>query len=143
LEPTQEPYRYFPNIETVLAGTTENTWEVLSAVARTLNIRLTVRDNRAGGGASARDNMSVIVDDNAGPFMVTSQNSPTTWGTNSETTITWDIADTDLVPINCTNVDVLLSTDGGYTYPIVLAQNVPNTGSTQITVPDTETTTAR
>lgn len=143
LEPTQESYRYFPNIETILAGNTENTWEVVPSVARTMTFRFTVRDNRAGGGASTRGDRMVMVNENAGPFMITSQNSATTWGTNSEAMITWDVANTDLAPINCTNVDILLSTDGGYTYPIILAQNIPNIGSAQITVPIEETTKAR
>lgn len=143
IEPREASYRYFPNIETVLAGSRSNSWEVLPSVARTMEFVLTVRDNRAGGGATARDGMTVIVNGEAGPFEITSQNSSTTWGTNSEETITWDVAGTDSTPINCFNVDILLSIDGGQTYPISLAQNVPNTGSAVITVPDEETNTAR
>jgi len=143
IEPTDKSYRYFPAIETVLNGNTESTWEVLPSVARSMNFRLTVRDNRAGGGATGRDNKTIVVSDNAGPFIITSQNSTTTWGTNSEETITWDVADTDIAPVNCAKVDVLMSTDGGYTYPITLAQNIPNNGLAQITVPNEETNTAR
>ena len=36
-----------------------------------------------------------------------------------------------------------MSTDGGFTYPIVLAQNVANDGNEQIVIPNTVTTTAR
>lgn len=143
IEPTEESYRYFPKLETVLLGNTQNTWEVIPSVARTMEFVLTVRDNRAGGGATARDGMTVIVNGDAGPFEITSQNSATIWGANSEETITWDVANTDSAPINCTEVDILLSIDGGYTYPISLAQNIPNTGSAIITVPDEELTTAR
>lgn len=143
VEPTETSYRYFPKIETILGGDTENTWEVLPAVSRTLIFRFTARDNRAGGGATAKDDRIITVNENAGPFMITSQNSATTWTTNSEETITWNVANSDIAPINSANVDVFLSTDGGYTYPITLAQNVPNIGSTQITVPNIETTTAR
>ncbi|HLW15635.1 MAG TPA: zinc-dependent metalloprotease family protein [Flavobacteriaceae bacterium] len=143
IEPTEDSFRYFPKLETVLVGNTQNTWEVLPSVARTIDFMLTVRDNRAGGGATARDDMMVTVSEDAGPFEITSQNSATTWGTNTEETITWEVADTDIAPINCTHVDILLSLDGGYTYPISLAQNVPNVGSAIITVPDEEVTTAR
>lgn len=143
IEPTEESHRYFPKLETVLAGSTQNTWEVVPSVARTMEFMLTVRDNRAGGGATARDGMTVIVNDGAGPFEITSQNTATIWGANSEEAITWDVANTDSAPINCTEVDILLSLDGGYTYPISLAQNIPNTGSAIITVPDEELTTAR
>lgn len=143
MEPTDKSYRYFPSMETILNGNTENTWEVIPSVARSMNFRLTVRDNRAGGGATGKDDKTIIVSDNAGPFIITSQNSATTWGTNSEETITWDVADTDLGPVNCAKVDILMSTDGGYTYPITLAQNIPNIGEAQITVPNEETNMAR
>lgn len=143
IEPSEVSYRYFPKMETILTGNTQNTWEVLPAVERNLNFRLTVRDNVAGGGASGKEDRTVIVSDAAGPFVITSQNTASIWGTESEETITWDVAGTDSSPINCTNVDILFSIDGGYTYPITLAQNVPNSGSAVITVPIEETTTGR
>lgn len=143
IEPTEESYRYFPKMETILIGSTENTWEVLPSVGRVLEFRLTVRDNVAGGGASGRDDKTVIVSESAGPFMITSQNSSTTWGVNSEETITWDVANTDSAPVNSANVDILFSIDGGFTYPITLAQNVPNSGNAVITVPNEETTIGR
>ena len=48
-----------------------------------------------------------------------------------------------MAPVSCANVDIYLSTDGGLTYPTLLASNVPNDGSEVITVPNTPTTTAR
>lgn len=139
MEPVEESYRYFPKMETILTGSTQSTWEVLPAVGRNLNFRLTVRDNVAGGGASSSDDRMIIVSDAAGPFVITSQNTVSTWETESEETITWDVADTDIAPVNCANVDILFSKDGGLTYPITLAQNVPNSGSAIITVPSEET----
>ncbi len=142
VEPTEEPIRYFPNIETVISNQLENTWEVLPSVERVMEFRLTARDNALGGGATARGDQTVIVSD-AGPFVVTSQNGLTTWGVDTEETITWDVAGTDSAPVNCSHVDILFSVDGGYTYPITLASNVPNNGSATITVPNEETTTGR
>ena len=56
----------------------------------------------------------------------------------------WDVAGTDIGPINTPNVDILLSTDGGFTYPVALALEVPNTGSYTFTVPNIpETSQAR
>ena len=71
----------------------------------------------------------------AGPFEVTYPNSSLSWFVTNEETVTWNVANTDLPPINCSEVDILLSTDGGYTYPITLLTNVPNDGSQTITVP--------
>jgi hypothetical protein len=40
-------------------------------------------------------------------------------------------------------VDILLSIDGGITYPTVLVSNTPNDGAQSITVPNTPSSTAR
>lgn len=140
--PSSSKSRYMPIIETVINGGTQNTWEVVPSVSRSMNFRFTVRDNHPGGGASAQDNMRVTVDGNSGPFKVTSQSSATTWQTQTTETVTWDVAGTDTAPVNCSHVDILFSTDNGFTYPITIA-NVPNTGSAVINVPNLNTTSGR
>ena len=60
----------------------------------------------------------------------------------STETITWNVANTDNA-VNCTNVDLLLSIDGGELFSTTLASNVPNDGSEAILVPNLPTTTAR
>lgn len=145
---TPEPYRYFPNLPAIIAGTTP-TWEVLSSVDRDYNFRLTVRDNYAGNGGpgsgcTGEDDMSVEVDGDSGPFVVLVPNTAgECWSAFSQQTVTWDVANTNQAPVNTPNVDILLSTDGGLTYPTVLASNVPNNGSYTVDVPDMQTTTAR
>lgn len=149
-DPSDSPDRYMPRINYVLLDDlggntppTSNRWEAVPAVGRNLNFRYTVRDNVAGGGASAHDNMKVTVDGDAGPFKVTSQTEATTWNTNTTEIVTWDVAGSDLAPINCANVDIKFSTDNGFTYPITIATNVPNTGSATINVPNINTTGGR
>jgi hypothetical protein len=143
ISPLPDPERYMPNLSTILTGQTQNTWEVVPSVARTMNFRYTVRDNVAGGASSASDNMIVTVDGTAGPFVVTSQMTATTWQTQGFETITWDVAGTDVAPVDSPLVDVLFSTDGGLTYEILAADDIPNTGTASIWVPTVNTTTGR
>ena len=142
LLPQSTPVRYMPNLPAVVAGTTP-TWEVLSSVARTYNFRLTVRDNVVGGGCAKQDNMVVTVNGTAGPFVVTAPNTAVSWPGLSTQTVTWNVASTNLAPVSCANVDILLSTDGGLTYPTVLLTATPNDGTQLITTPNINTTTAR
>ena len=137
LIPSAENTRYLPKLSTVNSGALSSTWEVTPNVGRTMNFNLTVRDNNKEAGQIAMDAMVITVSDVAGPFMVTSQNeNDIVWTSDTSETITWDVAGTDANDINTTNVNILLSTDGGKTYPSILASNVANNGSQSITVPD-------
>ncbi|MFZ4931066.1 reprolysin-like metallopeptidase [Chryseobacterium sp. Mn2064] len=140
--PTTVPYRYFPKITDVISNTT-TIGEILPSYARTMEFRLTVRDNNAGCAGVANDDAIVTVVDNAGPFMVTAPNTAVSWTGNSTQTITWDVANTTEVPVSCANVNIYLSTDGGLTYPITILASTPNDGSETITIPDVNTTQAR
>lgn len=134
--PTASTSRYFPRLETVKAGNTSWQWEAVPNVARDLNFRLTVRDNRVGGGTNNSDDMVVSVNGTAGPFVVNSPNTNVTLTVGATETVTWDVAGTTGNGVNAANVDILMSTDGGDTYPVVLATGVANDGSHDITVPN-------
>lgn len=119
-------------------------YEVLPTVARLLHFRLTVRDGAAGGGCTSEAGVTVSV---AGtiPFQVSSQNTATSWTANGTNTavINWNPGNTESAPVNCTAVDILFSTDGGFTYPYTLASNVPNSGSATIIIPNLPTSNGR
>jgi hypothetical protein len=141
--PSAGPQRYVPALPAVVAGT-PTTWEVLSSVARTYNFRVTVRDNVSGAGCNDQDNMVVNVSGTAGPFLVTVPNTNVSWSASSSRTITWDVAGTNTAPVNTALVDILLSVDGGLTYPFTLATATPNDGSHSVLIPSgAATTTAR
>jgi subtilisin-like proprotein convertase family protein len=140
ISPLTSPNRYMPNLRSVVLNNLTPTWEVTPSVARTMNFSFIVRDNDVQGGQTASDLMTVTVD-NAGPFVVTSQNTPLTWNAGTSETITWNVANTNNATVNCQNVNIYLSLDSGYTYPYTLATGVPNNGSALVTIPVGATTT--
>ncbi|MEO8234979.1 MAG: GEVED domain-containing protein [Flavobacterium sp.] len=156
--PTASPTRYFPIIQSVVANsaTTAGTGndginvEALSSVARTLNFRLTVRDNAPYSsvapikvGQTNYDDMVVTVNATAGPFTVSSPNTAVSYAGGSSQTVTWNVAGTTANGVNCANVNIYLSTDGGLTYPVALLLGTPNDGSEVVTIPNTPGTTNR
>ncbi len=141
LPPSTSPVRYFPNLTAVINNTMP-AWEVLPSVARTLNFRLTVRDNHIGGGCTKEDNIVVTVA-SSGPFVVTAPNTAISWPALSAQTVTWNVAGTTSSPVSAANVDILLSLDGGLTYTITLKSATVNDGTEVVTLPENQTTQAR
>ncbi|MBX2928195.1 MAG: lamin tail domain-containing protein [Saprospiraceae bacterium] len=136
--PTSNNHRVFPQMSDVLAGNNNTpAWEKLPCVARTMNFRLTARDNNVNWGRTASSNMVVTVA-NTGPFNVTAPNGGESWTANSTQNVTWTVNGTDA---HCTNVDVLISTDNGVTYSVL--GTFPNNGSASVTMPGTASATAR
>jgi len=144
--PSSSPNRYMPALQYILTNSLVNpvSWEIVPNVARTMGFALTVRDNQlVNGGQTSRANMTVTFNAASGPFRVTSQNTAGITWTNTPQTITWNVANTTAAPVNTANVNILLSTDGGLTYPITLAANTPNDGTEVITVPSVVSSTCR
>jgi subtilisin-like proprotein convertase family protein len=138
--PSASPVRYFPQFSDVLAGNLVNTWETVSTVARSLAFAFTVRDNNTGvyGGQTNSAATVVTVVDAGGAFAITNPNTANvSWNTGSTQTITWNVAGTTGSGINTANVNILLSTDGGATFPTVLAAGTANDGSETVTLPNT------
>ena len=150
LPPTTDPKRYFPKLSEVALGNLTQTdptegdaWETVSEIERNLNFAFTVRDNAVGGGQVVSDVLNVKVLKAAGPFEVTSQAASEIYQAGSVQEITWDVASTNILPINAQTVDIFLSLDGGLSYPVTLAQGVVNDGSEAVLLPGDATTTAR
>jgi hypothetical protein len=104
-----------------------------------LHFRFTVRDGK--GGMDNKDT-TLLIDNTAGPLRVTSQGSAVSYAGNSTQTVTWNVNSTDK-PALAPNVMISMSTDGGLTYPSILAANTPNDGSELVTMPNVNTTLAR
>lgn len=140
--PTTSSTRYLPNLEDLLNNDSP-TWEVLSNVSRSYNWRLTVRDNNSAGGCVESDTKQVTVIGSSGPFRVSSPNTAVNWAGGQNQTVTWDVAGTSSGAVNCDNVDILLSLDGGFNYPITIVGDTSNDGSQSIVVPNVSTDQAR
>ena len=138
--PTTSRSRTFPAYSTVLNGVLL-TGEKYPAVARTMVARLTVRDNRVGGGGVNSGNVTININGTAGPFQVTSPNTNVSW--SGTQTVTWNVASTSIAPVSTANVKILLSLDGGNTFPTTLLATTPNTGSASVTLPGVSSTQAR
>jgi subtilisin-like proprotein convertase family protein len=133
--PTTSPNRYMPAFSKVLAGTLTTSWESVNTTARSSRYTLTVRDNNVTGQQTNTDEVLVTTSGTIGPFAVTSQNTTTAWNFGETPTITWDVNNANTLP-GSTNVNIKLSTDGGLTFPYILAADTPNDGSEVVAVPE-------
>lgn len=143
--PVSNPTRSFPNIAAILDGTNTGQAEFLPNSSTSLAFNLTVRDNNSNSGGRNNATISIDVDGNSGPFEVTSQLAVISYTANGSNTfsVTWQVAGTTDSPVNCSDVDILLSTDGGQTFPYTLAAATPNDGLEILTIPAFPTTNGR
>lgn len=134
--PTSSPNRMIP-AKNFLINNVDPIWEVLPSVSRLAHFQLSVRDNHEGVGISDYDEMIVIFSEEAGPFQITQPTQEEEfWFIGDSINIVWDVANTDQEPIDCQKVNILLSQDGGESFPTVLAQEVPNNGQFSLVVPN-------
>ena len=135
--PLTGPSRTFPRLQYILNNanvppqTTGGflTGELLPSTNRTMNFRVTARDNRAGGGGTNEASTAITVNAASGPFAVTSPNTAVTLDATQPQTITWNVAGTNAPPVNTATVTISLSLDGGNTFPLTLATGEANDGS--------------
>ena len=140
--PTTDPTRYFPSLSSIVSGNSV-IGEILPSGTRDLTFQVTVRDNNSAGGGTNNDTLSFQTTANAGPFQITSFNASTTIEGGKASLLTWDVANTDKAPVNCSNVSVLLSTDSGVTFDQILLASTPNDGEEFITIPNITNSQAR
>ncbi|XSG77394.1 reprolysin-like metallopeptidase [Herpetosiphon llansteffanensis] len=133
--------RTLPKLSDIL-NNTNTIGEALPTTSRTLTFRLTVRDNHAGAGGYGLDTAVLTVNNSAGPFQVTAPNTAIAWTGDANESVTWNVANTTAAPINCANVDILLSTNGGTSFN-ALVSNTPNDGSETVVSPNVNAPAAR
>lgn len=141
--PTDDPTRVFPRIDRVV-NNIDHPHEVLPTYTRDFTFRCTVRDNNEEAGAWGFEEVAFEATETAGPFLVTNPTlSSAEWEVGSFVPVTWDVANTTAMPVNCQTVNILLSLDGGFTYPVTLLTNTENDGEAMVTVPNNVTDMAR
>lgn len=126
---SNSPERVFPSLSGILNNANnpaDTEGEDLPNVSRTMNFRLTARDNRTVGGGTHCSSVVVTVDATKGPFDVTLPNGSETWAAGSTQTINWNVNGTNTLS---TNVDIYLSVDGGNSFPYLIVSDTPNDGT--------------
>ena len=155
--PSLDPSRMFPQLNYVLNynnipppgnGTSGSsvyaTGEYLPTTTRNMKFRVTVRDNSSGSGGIVYADSTISSLATAGPFAITSFNTADRLVIGSTRMITWSVNNTGAgSTINCANVKISLSLDGGQNFPVVIAASAPNTGSYSFVVPNNATTQGR
>jgi hypothetical protein len=130
--------RILPAMNFIMNPPTIYVAEVLPAKTRTMKFRVTARDGR---GLYGFDETSIKVVSGrqsapVGPFAVSNPGAGAVWRRGSTQSINWSVARTDLTQINCTRVRILFVVRGDEGHPIVLAADVPNNGTAQVTLPN-------
>ena len=153
LRPDDEPVAHLPAVQPPRRRCgTRSSGEALPADGRTLSFRLTARDNRAGGGAIGDVTISVVTDAGAGPFVITAPAAASTVLGGSTQTITWDVANTDILDdeggpdpdrVDVENVQILLLDRRGRDVRTTLLAGTPNDGSADVVIPNTATSQGR
>lgn len=125
--------RIFPSQSLLLANNYSSSFEPLPNASRTLNFRLTAREVRSPYSGYAYDNIAVAVDATKGPLTVTAPNNTgISINAGNSYTVTWNVNSTNSI---CNSVNIMLSVDGGYSFPYVLLGNTPNDGTQSVIFP--------
>ncbi|MBP7149261.1 MAG: hypothetical protein KBD01_17160 [Acidobacteria bacterium] len=143
LAPSVQAERRFPSFEHVLDGT-PSLGENLPRYSRTSAFRGVLRDNVAGAGGWGWGDIDVEVVEVPLPgFRVTAPPALGAYCAGQGMGVTWNVATTNEAPINAATVDILMSADGGQSFPWTLAADFPNSGAALVPVPAVPTTAAR
>jgi len=132
--------RLIPKLADVLSGVYTKS-ERMPEVSRELNFKMTIRDNDQKLGAQDIVDFKFTADSNAGPFQVTfpAKGVDTIFTVGQHILVQWDVANTDMAPVNCKFVNIMYSNNDGLTFPDTLVMRTPNDGSEYIMLPKTTT----
>ncbi len=127
--PSNNKYRSFPPLTDSLNHTTSK-GEKLPEYQRSMRFAFVAQD---GFNIAQSDEVTIQVERTGSRFALNLPRSQYTLGETYQ--IFWNVADTNTPPVNCQNVDISISTDGGFQFNQELAKNIANTGMAWITIP--------
>jgi hypothetical protein len=105
----------------------------LPRIPRSSVYRVTARGAGSKGSVLESASLTVNFISGAGAFAVT---GPTGAALKAgPTDVLWNVAQTDKAPISAQQVRILISLDGGKTFPTLLLANAPNTGTARVNLP--------
>ena len=136
-----DPTRTFPRMGDLLNGP-GGFFESLPTTNRTMNFRVTARDNRSGGGGVNSASTQVQVTTSMGHLPYPACGLERSGYRVASKTVTWNVANTQMHRVNCASVSIL-SLPRRRFYPIVLRLDTPNDGSETITLPGSKNSPAR
>lgn len=152
--PSANSQRYFPTYSRVISNnlTSDNAiltansgtsmlFETLPEVPRQMTFGLTVRDGSKAQGVYL-DSTQVTTVANSKPFTILTALTSQLNGGNP-LTVEWEISNTNDDPIKATQVNILLSVDGGVRFDYLLAEKTANDGSHTVLIPNVATSNAR
>jgi hypothetical protein len=138
-KPQEASFRFFPQFSSVLSGNLVK-GEQYAQVNRFIDLNLSV-DDGAGLLTTAATEVQTA---GVCPFKVLEPTSQTRWAAGSQRSIYWDRADSNLSPVSCSSVDIVYSPDNFTSDSVqILLRSAPNTGSAQVTAPQSLSSNAR
>ena len=133
--PTTSSSRDFPRLPDLLSNVA-TPQEILPSVARSIQFRCTVRDNRIGGGGVQNGDIGITATGAA--FSLTNRSTAFSAVSGSTYTVNWTVGSTG----STANVAILFSSSSVPSFTTLVA-STPNTGSATVTLPNVATTTGR
>jgi hypothetical protein len=142
LHPTVNPDRYIPRLSDLFTGG-NTVGEILPQTVRNLNFSFVVRDSN---GEVANDLKLISTENTGANFQVLSHDLDETLSTGQSTNVTWEVASTTNIPINCAKVniqllrvdgvknDLLMSTDNDGSETVVVPSSTPSMTNARIMV---------
>ncbi|MCU4674287.1 Ig-like domain-containing protein [Catenovulum sp. 2E275] len=127
--PNKDNKRYIPRLDDLANGVTNPT-EILSNSSRTVNFRVAVRDQKGGVNF---DDMQINVNADIGPLTVDKPAENDIFLGNQTITVSWQVNQTDLL---CPDINILMSDDNANSFKYTLAEQVTNSGTAQVTLPN-------
>ena len=118
--PSKNAFRYFPSLDVLNSVTGSSPFEVLPAIARELNFNISIRDNNPEGGAISNDDLTIQVS-GTGPLQITKPAGGETLIAGQTESLTWNTNGSEAL---CSKARIKMSTDGGKTFPLIIAENV-------------------